>query len=46
MGASKSASVPPRGKAQEPSSYYRCSIRIVLIDYQSKRRDVYMAAYY
>jgi len=40
----KSASAPPRGGAREPSSYYWCSIRIVLIDYQSKRRDVRTAA--
>ena len=42
--ALKSASAPPRGGAQELSSYYWCSIWIVLIDYQSKRKDVCMAA--
>ena len=41
----KSASAPPRGGAQEPGSYYWCSIRIVLIDYQSKRKDVRTAAH-
>jgi len=41
----KLASAPPRGGAQEPSSYYWCSIGIVLIDYQSKRRDVRTAAH-
>ena len=40
----KSASAPPRGGAREPGSYYWCSIRIVLIDYQSKRRGVCTAA--
>jgi len=41
----KSASAPPRGGAQEPGSYYWYSIRIVSIDYQSKRRDVRTAAH-
>jgi len=41
----KSASAPPRGGAREPGSYYWCSIGIVLIDYQSKRRDVRTAAH-
>ena len=40
----KSASAPPRGGAREPGSYYWCSIWIVSIDYQSKRRDVCTAA--
>jgi len=46
VGFIKSASAPPRGKAWEPGSYYWCSIRIVLIDYQSKRRDVRTAAHH
>jgi len=41
----KSASAPPRGGAREPGSYYWCSIGIVSIDYQSKRRDVRTAAH-
>ena len=41
----KSASAPPRGGAREPGSYYWCSIWIVSIDYQSKRRDVRTAAH-
>ena len=40
----KSAFVPPRGGAQEPGSYYWYSIWIVSIDYQSKRKDMCMAA--
>src|SRR6266702_7628175 len=40
MGSMKSASAPPRGGAREPGSYDGCSIWIVSIDYQSKRRDV------
>ena len=44
MGSMKSASAPPRGGAREPGSYYWCSIWIVSIDYQSKRRDVCTAA--
>jgi len=36
----KSASTPPYGGAQEPGSYSWCSIRIVPINYQSKRRDM------
>jgi len=44
LGFTKSASAPPHGGAQEPGSYYSCSVWIVLIGYQSKRRDVYTAA--
>ena len=37
----KSASASPRGWAGNLADSYRRSIRIVLIDYQSKRRDVW-----